>query len=65
MQGQEPFGCRFEVEQDPWGILGKGLMLPGGLPAIGMGNSSGSEESGWLRGFNMTAVVTALGEGVQ
>ena len=56
------FGCWFEVDEGRWGKVGKGMVLPGELPAMGVLNASEKGELAWFKGFDMTALVTALGE---
>ena len=59
-EGPEWFGCWFEIEEGRWGKVGKGMVLPGELPAMGTVNASEKGELTWFKGFNMTALVKAL-----
>ena len=59
---QQWYGCRFEVEHGRWGAVGRGVVLPGELPAVGVVDKSEAGEVEWFRGLNMTALVVALGE---
>lgn len=61
-QGHHWFGVRFEVEEGRWGLVGRGLVLPGELPATGVVNASEPGELEWFRGLNMTALVMALAQ---
>ena len=56
------YGCRIEVEQGKWGAVGRGLVLPGELPAVGVVDKNEPGEVEWFRRLNMTALMEALGE---
>lgn len=54
------YGASFEVRVGRWGVVGRGLVMPGELPAGGRveGRFLGQVEG--LRGVNMSAVVEVL-----
>jgi len=56
----EFYGLSFEVVEGRWGVVGKGLVMPGDLPAGGTVNASFPGQVEGMRVLNMTAVTKAL-----